>query len=151
MLENRGLEIPMKNPFLPEGIASFYVLEGRVPRPTEDMNEWAAFFESDSRRVAETETELYRVSTVFLGLPHGVHRSGAPCLFETMVFTSEAYHELVGAEESRDGEMHRYATWDDAEIGHRTQVRRLERQIESLLAEGRDTVQNMLQAAIKPQ
>lgn len=140
----------MKNPLMPEGIASFYVLEGRVPRPTEDVNEWAAFFESDKRRVSETETDLYRVSTVFLGIPHGVHRSGAPSLFETMVFTSQAYQELVKAEDSLEGEMHRYATWDDAEVGHRTQVRRLERQIESLLAEGRLTTENVQKTEITP-
>jgi hypothetical protein len=47
------------------------------------------------------------VSTVFLGIDHNLDY-GSPILFETLVFGSDM-----------DGRCQRYATWDEAEAGHR--------------------------------
>ena len=46
---------------------------------------WAKCFETADRKVAETEIDKLRVSTVFLGLNHNFGE-GPPILWETMVF-----------------------------------------------------------------
>jgi hypothetical protein len=51
------------------------------------------------------------VSTVFLGLDHNFSMVGPPLLFETMVFGGPL-----------NGECRRYATWVEAEAGHREVV-----------------------------
>jgi len=122
----------MKKPKNINLLDCFYVLDGQKPRHPVDLEEWERLFEIQHRRVAETETELYRVSTVFLGVAHGSHRDGPPDLFETMVFTSPEYAAIVPREESMDHKTIRYVSWSDAEAGHATQVRRLERQIDLL-------------------
>jgi hypothetical protein len=47
-----------------------------------------------------------------------------------MVFTTDAYAALVPKEESLEGVQFRYASWDDAETGHDTTIKRLKKQIE---------------------
>lgn len=88
-----------------------YVLQGTEPVPEPDLLAWAAWFETADRRVAWTEVAPgLEISTIFLGLDYG-WLSPVPLLFETMVF--------------RDGdgaEGERYATWHDAEQGHKTMV-----------------------------
>jgi hypothetical protein len=86
-----------------------YKLEGRTPVPVDDLIEWAAWFERarEDCVVRQEERRGVRVSTVFLGLDHQFG-SGRPLLFETLVFGGR-----------RDGKMNRYATWEDAEQGHR--------------------------------
>jgi hypothetical protein len=86
-------------------------------RVTRDVLEWAAFFENYKGRIVEqTRFECgVLVSTVFLGLDHRYVGKGPPLLFETMVF------ELTM---DGDGDQWRYASWDDAEAGHRAAVRR---------------------------
>lgn len=97
-----------------------WVLDGHVPRQEPDILAWAAWFEDrDARRVALTELPGGRVSTVFLGLDHNFMRHGPPLLFETMVFMDD------------ECEQERYATWDEAEAGHKRMVEKYER--------GRDT------------
>ncbi len=68
-----------------------YVLDGHNVRATDDMAEWGRCFDSPDRIVAHTTDEFYEVSTVFLGVRHNHLRPGPPILFETMVFTTEAY------------------------------------------------------------
>ncbi len=51
------------------------------------------------------------VSTVFLGVNHSLSLRGPPMLFETLVFGGE-----------HDGLMQRYATWDEAALGHKEVV-----------------------------
>ena len=84
-----------------------YILEGREPVPCEDLFKWGAWFESAKRHVADDTIGDVRVSTVFLALDHSF-REGRPQLFETMVFGGPL-----------DGLCERYATWDEAEQGHR--------------------------------
>lgn len=88
---------------------SHYVLDGHEPVLV-DLLTWASWFEKAERRVAEDELpDGVRVSTVFLGLDHGL--GGSVELFETMVFGGE-----------HDGYQARYVTWDQAESGHREAV-----------------------------
>ena len=88
----------------------FYVLDKeKNVVETDDMEAWAAFFEdAESRRVALTElANGWVVSTVFLGVPH------CGGTFETMVFQGEY---------SKDHDMERYETWDQAVKGHERMV-----------------------------
>lgn len=111
-----------------------YVLTGHTPVPEPDLLTWAAWFEAADRHVADTRHEFFRVSTVFLGLDHQFGK-GPPILFETMVFlrTGEPHddddsHMTLGTILSRADESiecYRYATWEDAEIGHQATVRRM--------------------------
>lgn len=93
----------------------FFILDGHEPVPCNDREKFAEFMSPDNfnnRLVAKTVYEKpgnkkIIVSTVFLGVDHSACSSEERQLFETMVF--------------RDGEdevMDRYATWDEAELGH---------------------------------
>lgn len=96
------------------------------------MAAWSRWFANfGNRRVAVDQTRFFEVSTVFLGLNHQWGK-GPPLLFETMVFEREAtIKELFGgrlfpARASVD--QWRYASWDDAEAGHKAIVKRLKRE-----------------------
>lgn len=91
-----------------------YVLDGQTPVPCDDMMEWARWMQTGDRRVAETMVGEVRVSTVFLGLDHGF--AGRRLLFETMIFSGE-----------HNQDCWRYATWAEAEAGHRSVVESLGR------------------------
>jgi hypothetical protein len=71
-----------------------YILDDNHETVVVDLMTWGRWLEDrgnlDKRVVAQTETELYWVSTVFLGLDHG-WGNGPPVLFETMVFTRERH------------------------------------------------------------
>lgn len=103
----------------------FYVLDAEN-RPVRVRNaiEWAQHFESLSNRtVAWTQvTSEITVSTVFLGLDHRHFGRGPPILFETMVFGPPGNTDI-------DQSMWRYASWDDAETGHRAAVRAVRKAI----------------------
>ena len=84
-----------------------YILDGKTPIPCEDILEWGEFMEKEgAKRVAAHEEAGVNVSTVFLGLDHGM-QSGIPILFETMIFGGE-----------HDEYQERYTTWEEAEVGH---------------------------------
>jgi hypothetical protein len=87
-----------------------YILVGHEPVEEPDLLTWGQWFEEADRHVALTEQGDVRVSTVFLGLDHRVG-PGPPLLFETMAFVGD---EDEGCE--------RYATWDEAEEGHKRWV-----------------------------
>ena len=88
-----------------------YMLKGKEPVPVEDVIEWGRWFEDADRSVASTVLENgVRVSTVFLGLDHNFG-SGEPVLFETMIFGGK-----------HDKYQERYATWGEAEAGHKQAV-----------------------------
>lgn len=99
---------------------SNYILEGHTPVPCDDILKWAKWFEGGIavRRVARTDINVSTViSTVFLGIDHSFG-DGEPQLFETMVCRGGVY-------DSQDGDMERYATWDEAEKGHAAMVARV--------------------------
>ena len=83
-----------------------YILDGHQTIPC-DMATWALWFTKADRIVAVTKQNDITVSTVFLGLDHSFG-SGRPLLFETLVFGGK-----------HDGDMERYSTWEEAEIGHK--------------------------------
>jgi len=95
-----------------------YTLDGHEPVEVTDSIEWARWFQdhNEERVVAFTSLGSRRVSTVFLAVNHSYLPGGVPILFETMVF-SEADNESL---------TRRYATWEEAEIGHAIVVSLLE-------------------------
>lgn len=89
-------------------MSEHYILEGKKAVPT-DLMTWARAFEKSADRiVAKSSKGDVRVSTVFLGLNHQWEPGGPPEIFETMIFGGE-----------HDQDMWRYATWEEAEEGHR--------------------------------
>jgi hypothetical protein len=85
-----------------------YTLRGHQPVECDDLFKWARWFETANRCVAFDELGPgLTVSTVFMGLDHQFGE-GPPILFETLVFDDYA-----------QGDGARYATWDEAERGHR--------------------------------
>jgi hypothetical protein len=84
------------------------------------MIDWAITFEKTTRPLIHTDVEGWRVSTIFLGFDHSF-MGGTPELFETMVFTATTVtREIFGrTRESHEGvEQHRYATYEQAMLGH---------------------------------
>lgn len=116
---------------LPEGFyyqrgVMFYISEGKTPVPCLDPTKWNHWMHKEKpEHIAydEVGTIIQRlrrkmgldtciiISTVFLGLDHSHSAHGAPLLFETMVFNG-AYDQY----------FERYATWEEAERGHKRAV-----------------------------
>lgn len=89
---------------------NFYLLQGKIPIREPDLMTWAAGMGKLDARVAFDKIHDASISTVFLGLDHQ-HGAGLPLLFETMIFDGEL-----------DGQVWRYSTWADAELGHANAV-----------------------------
>lgn len=84
-----------------------YILDGKTPVECDDVMTWGSWFQTADRHVKKTNLGDIQVSTVFLGLDHNYEETGAPVLFETMIFGGD-----------HDEYCERYTTWDDAEKGH---------------------------------
>lgn len=82
----------------------FYKLVGKEFEPCE-MDEWVQQFERN-RKIKVSIVNDIMVSTVFLGLDHGI-TPGRPLLFETMTF-----------DECGDLDQLRAYTWDQALDNH---------------------------------
>jgi hypothetical protein len=95
----------------------FYKLEEHKPVEVKDGLEFAEWYEKagDRRIVARDEIGDFLVSTVFLGIDISPADFATPVLFETMVFKNE----------KDAGMTMRYATWEEAEVGHRRAVLRV--------------------------
>jgi hypothetical protein len=97
-----------------------YILIGHEPLEIDDLNvdtlraAMEQFNDIAVRRVGRDEFGDVCVSTVFLSFDHNYFDEGPPLLFETMVFGGEYA-------ESREW----YATWEEAEQGHREWVERV--------------------------
>lgn len=91
-----------------------FILDGHTPVVEPDLMRWGRWFETADRHVALTEHEFFWVSTVFLGLDHGFYGEGPPLVFESMAFVDGLSTDCA-----------RYASWDEAEIGHHAMVRRM--------------------------
>lgn len=83
------------------------MLDGRHPVPCESETQWRAWMQSPARRVANTQIEDVQISTVFLGVEHSQDKAGQSMLFETAVSVQDSTRYLE-----------RYATWDEAVVGH---------------------------------
>lgn len=90
-----------------------YKLVGHEAIQVHDLLEWGKWMQTADRKVAKTEIDGQRISTVFLGLDHNWD-AGPPAIFETMVFGG-----------ALDGEQDRYSTWEEAEAGHAAMVERV--------------------------
>lgn len=107
-----------------------YILDGKLAIPVPDLMQWALWFERADRRVGLDEIGPFRVSTIFLGLDHSFGR-GPPLIFETMVFTDDAFVDTVRMfnarvdylHVSREHLMRRYSSWVEAERGHKVACR----------------------------
>ena len=86
-----------------------YILDGKIAIPEADLFVWGQCFEKANRRVARDKIGQAVVSTVFLGLDHNHGAAGGPLLFETMILFDGCIDEYC----------ERYATWFDAEDGHK--------------------------------
>lgn len=87
-----------------------YILRDHEPIACSNLMEWAKWFQTADRIVAQTEVGRSKVSTVFLGLDHSFGGK-KPLLFETMIFEKKG--------KGQSCEMERYSTWDEAERGHK--------------------------------
>lgn len=102
----------------------FWVLDYHTPMLVPGVTYWARWFEwasrNDRRRVGLTKFPNYDryVSTVFLGIDHGFNNK-VPLLFETMMLDHEGM----------DQDMMRYATWEEAQIGHDMMVAKARKMI----------------------
>jgi hypothetical protein len=105
----------------------YYILDdanNAVPfasRTAADTVAWGVWFELNRGRriVKQEEIPPYRVSTLFLGLDHGMGRifrhdpdPPHPLLFETMVFSN------LGATPKTLNIQERCSTWQEAEVQH---------------------------------
>lgn len=71
----------------------------------------------DYKRVALDEIGPYTVSTVWLGLDHAWSPGAAPLIFETMVFTADAWND-PDSSVGPDLDCMRYSTEAEALAGH---------------------------------
>jgi len=73
-----------------------YILDKNgKPKPEPDLMKWARWIESEKgiRIVKQEDIDDIKVSTVFLGLNHNFCGTGAPILWETMIFCSGKYKD----------------------------------------------------------
>ena len=84
-----------------------YILKEHEPIFCDDLIKWARWFEKGIRRVAQTSKGRITVSTVFLGIDHGLD-GNTPLLFETMIFGGK-----------HDEYQERCSTWEQAEEMHK--------------------------------
>lgn len=109
----------------------YWILKDKKPVKVDTVEEWGVMFENtDGRRVAQDTVGDFWISTVFLGMDHNFSSDGPPLLFETMVFDQSCKRPLrlrkdSGEEIESIGEdvyQNRYATWEEAEAGHKEAV-----------------------------
>ena len=96
-------------------MSDFYILDDHTPVRVGDVQTWCRWFEAHDQERVVAKSDLsdeVHVSTMFLGIDHQfVTVTSRAILFETMIFGGE-----------HDGFQERYATWDEAQAGHRRAV-----------------------------
>ena len=98
----------------------YYKLDGDKIIPTNNLVEWAKWFETANRRIDYTELpDGKRVSTIFLGIDHNFGK-GVPLLFETIVFASRDAPKTS----FNDLDISRYSTKSKALLGHSDMVKK---------------------------
>lgn len=91
----------------------YYILNGHKAVPVGFLT-WSEWYGNTmNRHVADEKVGKVRISTIFLGVDHS-WTGPPPLLFETMVFGGLF-----------DMEMDRYATWKEAERGHKIMVEKV--------------------------
>ena len=92
----------------------FYILgPGRIAVPEPDVKAWGNWImdHERERRVALDHIGDIEVGTVFSGFDRNFVDGDPPLVFETLVFR-----------DGKGAEMCKYATWEEAEKGHRIMV-----------------------------
>lgn len=91
-------------------MSKFWILNEKKKMIKASLEEWGRWFELDERIVAQEYIGEYFISTVFLGIDHGLNFSeeARPVVFESLVFGSE--REAL--------EQARCCTWDEAVAMH---------------------------------
>jgi hypothetical protein len=98
----------------------YYILKGKETIPVDIKTyleyQQKAFYENKeaNTHVGDDTKHGVRVSTVFLGVNANILKKGKPLLFETMIFGG-----------IRNGERHRYSTWEEAENGHKKIIKEI--------------------------
>ena len=109
-----------------------YILNGKTPVPCDDLLTWIEWFKKVGNRIAITYLDGIptfgprgarhcinsMVTTIFTGIDHSRGKDNPPLLFETYVFKGPL-----------DQEMDRYATWEEAEEGHKAMVQKVKEAI----------------------
>lgn len=85
-----------------------YKLEGHEVVPVANLYEWAAWMDAGELTVDYTNAGGVGISTVFLGLSAPRAGDGPPLLFETAIMRKTV-----------PTTVERYATWAEAEKGHK--------------------------------
>lgn len=109
-------------------MAEFYMLVNGEIVPTDDVFEWSKWRKNPSNVVvnktvffnrfrAIAKEKIVLVSTVCIGVCHGFDAADKPLIFETMIFGLPGDDEYV----------ERYATVDEARIGHERACKSLNR------------------------
>lgn len=86
----------------------YYILDGKKPVPCDGIETWGQYMRSANRHVRLEPVGKFTVSTVFLGIDHGV--GGRRILFETMIYR-ERNGDFLDFQD-------RCATWEEAEVMH---------------------------------
>jgi len=94
-------------------IIKLYILDGKNPILCDDIDAYGDWMWNNNTRISRETVGESEISTIFLGLDHSFNGK-IPILFETMVFDGPL-----------DGEMIRYATWDEAMIGHKVMIKKV--------------------------
>lgn len=95
----------------------YAILKDKKIVPVDDVLEWAKWFEDSAERfIATDKVGDVKVSTIFLGVNHGIVEQAMGTIegglwFETMIFGGE-----------HDGWQDRYTTYNEAEAGHKRAV-----------------------------
>jgi len=93
-----------------------YILKSDGSIEIVSLMEWAKWFEeSKDRFVKQDKVNGFFVSTVFLGLDHNFTDSGAPILFETMVFDENRKNDYGS---HPDIYSERFRTKEEAILNH---------------------------------
>lgn len=92
----------------------YYILKNKKAVPCSDVATWGKWLATADRKVDRTIIGDSDISTVFLGFDHSFVKQELPILFETLVFGGKL-----------DGEMNRYATWDEAVSGHKAMIKKV--------------------------
>lgn len=108
---------------VPKGTDRAIMNEVGEVAPEPDLMKWAEWMQLADRHIANTVTDGYRVSTVFLGLDHGF--GGPSRWFETMVFDDKATNDPDMAKRGVDLFCQRYGTVIEASAGHAEVVARI--------------------------
>ena len=91
-----------------------YILDDDHNAVPVDLRTWGRWLDNIQNRIVAQDwpRKDVMVSTVFLGIDHSLGGEGPPLLFETMVFRGPD-----------GGEEERYATWAEAEAGHKAKLK----------------------------